>query len=408
MLNETSSHDIKHTSLLCMASLFGNRKSKGFEGLIGIKMWNGFKAPVKHLKDELCKYQGNGDYFASTIFKKDWTTAVDRVSLQISMESTDDLLTRTVCMCRILKQGMDDLSTTCTRENKTKYKNDIDFWGNLMFQCKNSMTQYIEYCQTISDLDENNTWDTCDLAVYLIQKNVTKEEAVNFCKKFGVITFQQFEEIDRTDIYGDVTNNKDGLSMSIAEKNDLDLLLLTMKAKVDAAPAALPLSGKGRALILSDEIRDRGLLLEQLRQLNAPRYTLGGFFTPAGKKDVKTHQQYLANIKGPMDDLSSIIDSVYQGKQKIFLQNMKETFDRLQQMFKDNFQWYTGNTTIEDALTTFGSIKNLLTQVNGKAKEHMKNFFQFEGENEVSTAAEACYAPLDAYIAYMKGLISKK
>jgi hypothetical protein len=155
------------------------------------------------------------------------------------------------------------------------------------------------------------------------------------------------------------------------------------------------------------ETRDRGLLLEQLRQLNAPRYTVGmiGFFTPAGKKDVKTHKQYLANIKGPIDALSSKIIIRYNREGKFYFGKIKELFDYLKEMFDDNFQWYAGNTTIEDALTKFSSIKNMLTQVSFRVKNYLKTICNFEGENDVSTAAEACYAPLDAYIAYIQGFV---
>ncbi len=54
---------------------------------------------------------------------------------------------------------------------------------------------------------------------------------------------------------------------------------------------------------LQIETYDRGPLLEELRRLSAPSAPMGvySWVTPAGKKDVKQHQDYLNAIKGHMD-----------------------------------------------------------------------------------------------------------
>ena len=222
-------HSIKHSCLLCMSSVLGNRKPKRFEGFIGIKMWNGFKAQIKDLADRL--WANRQHSFFSSRFNTEWTASVTNVSSLISMESTNDLHKRTDFMCTILSEGIRQLGNACSAEDRDAYRNERESWYHLMLDCKNNMKRYIQYCETISDLDKSKTWDTCELAAYLIQNKATKDEAVNFCQEFGAITLQQFREIDRTDIYGDVTTKKDGMSIPIAKQNELDLLLLAMKAK---------------------------------------------------------------------------------------------------------------------------------------------------------------------------------
>ena len=408
MLNEMRWLSIKHACLLCMSSVFGKRDPKRFEGFIGIKMWNGVKAEVKLLKDTLFIYQQNGDYFATTIFKKDWTTSVDRVSLQISMESTEDLLTRTVFIRAILETGIEDLRNTCNRENQKKYKENVDFWWNLMLQCQNSMTKYIEYCQAISDLDKNKTWDTCELAVYLIQNNATKDEAFKFCREFNAITLQQFMEIDRTDIFGDVTTTKFGMSIPIVKKNELDLLLLAMKAKVEAVNAVARMPVPAAARMLSPETRDRGQLLEQLRQLNAPRYSLGGFGIfgpPAWKRDVNKHAQCIADIARPMKVLFDLVkeaDRLIRG-----LADLKAFFDESKRDFNNALEWYSEKgKTVEDGWMTFQVIHNRLTQAFSKITKH-SNLNENDKE-QLHSAITDCYPPLEAYIAYIRGFIPRK
>ena len=158
--------------------------------------------------------------------------------------------------------------------------------------------------------------------------------------------------------------------------------------------------------------RDRGLLLEQLHQLNAPRYTLGGLSslwgTPTGKKDVNAHKQYLGDIQGPMEALFPIVDGVYQMEGHFFFGSIKELFDRIKQKFEDNLQWYSEKAkNIQDALTTFQHIVNMLTQANSRIQQYLSGR-GYATDNEISTAIEACYPPLKAYIDYMQSFVPKK
>jgi hypothetical protein len=155
------------------------------------------------------------------------------------------------------------------------------------------------------------------------------------------------------------------------------------------------------------ETRDMGLLLEQLRQLNAPRYTLGGlgFFTPAWKKDVNQHEQYIANISRPMKvlfDLVNEADRVIRG-----LADLKAFFDESKRDFNNALKWYseTGKT-VEYGWSTFQVVHNRLTQAFSKITEHSK--LNQNDKKELHSAITDCYAPLEAYIAYIKGFIPKK
>jgi hypothetical protein len=156
------------------------------------------------------------------------------------------------------------------------------------------------------------------------------------------------------------------------------------------------------------ETRDRGLLLEQLRQLSAPRYTLGGLgnFTPAWKKDVNQHRQYIADIKGPLEVLFGRVESAYHLVGFTLFGSLKEFFDDIKKDFGNALQWYSKGKTVEDALKIFQGIYNRLTQAFSRITEHA--FVHENVKTELHSAITNCYAPLKTYIAYIGGFIPKK
>ncbi len=156
------------------------------------------------------------------------------------------------------------------------------------------------------------------------------------------------------------------------------------------------------------ETRDRGLLLEQLRQLSAPRYTLGGFgiFTPAWKKDTSQHIQYIADIKGPLEVLFDLVESVYKVVGFTFFGSLKEFFDDIKKDFGNALQWYSEKgKTVEHGLLTFQGIYNRLTQAFSRITHALvhKNV-----KTELHSAITDCYAPLKTYIAYIRVFIPNK
>ncbi len=160
---------------------------------------------------------------------------------------------------------------------------------------------------------------------------------------------------------------------------------------------------------LQTETRDRGLLLEELRQLGV-KMSFSSLFTPASKKDVEKHAEYLRAIKGCMNDLFSIVEIKYdkEGYSKFYY--IKKLFDSIQEEFYDISNWYTEKEkTVEDAQRTFQQIENMLTIANSKIQPYLQFYYNYKEEtNVISTKVEACYAPLDAYIAYLTGFIPKK
>lgn len=163
---------------------------------------------------------------------------------------------------------------------------------------------------------------------------------------------------------------------------------------------------------LQIETYDRGPLLEELRQLGAPSAPMSvfSFMTPASKRDVEKHAEYLNAIKGRMNDLFSIVKTKYQIEGYTKFHHIKNLFDVIQEDFNDISNWYTQKAkTVEDAQRTFQQIKNMLTVANAKIPPYLAFYYKYREEtNDISTKVEACYAPLDAYIAYLKGFIPKK
>jgi hypothetical protein len=155
---------------------------------------------------------------------------------------------------------------------------------------------------------------------------------------------------------------------------------------------------------LQSETRDRGPLLEQLRQLSVP---MGGISweTPAGKKDVKKHQQYLNAIKGPMDALLEKVDEYYAMDKVYDFGDIKDSFHDVYKNFEKNFYWYTEKAnTVEHALTIIAEIENKLRQ----AEESVMKYLGGANDNGIKEAVQACYPPLNAYKAYIQAFVSKK
>ena len=161
---------------------------------------------------------------------------------------------------------------------------------------------------------------------------------------------------------------------------------------------------------LQPETRDRGLLLEQLRQLNAPRYNLGGFGIfgpPAWKRDVNKHAQYIADIARPMKVLFDLVEDASRVVKHVSFANLKEFFDESKRDFNNALEWYSEKgKTVEDGWMTFQVIHNRLTQAFSKITKHSK--LNENDKTQLHSAITDCYAPLEIYIAYIQGFIPKK
>ncbi len=157
---------------------------------------------------------------------------------------------------------------------------------------------------------------------------------------------------------------------------------------------------------LQSETRDRGPLLEQLRQLSASRYTLGVILweTPAGKIEVKEHEQYLEAIEGPMDALLEKVDEYYEMDEVYGFGDIKDSFHKVKRQFEDIFLWYLEKAnTVEYSLTIIEEIENKLTQ----AEQSVIKYLGDTNDNGIKEAVQACYPPLNAYKAYIQAFVSK-
>ena len=135
-------------------------------------------------------------------------------------------------------------------KHKPEYEEN---WKNLLAKIEDSLKEFLEYCKTLKEMDEKNTWGECELAKYLIQKKMKTETAVKICKELGAITIKDLRGLNKGDIYGDVETNYTGLSLSDSEKAELHEIhiqaraedLITAKLDAEAAAAQIDAAKSG-------------------------------------------------------------------------------------------------------------------------------------------------------------------
>jgi hypothetical protein len=160
---------------------------------------------------------------------------------------------------------------------------------------------------------------------------------------------------------------------------------------------------------LQIETYDRGPLLEELRRLSLPRYTLGVLReTPADKPDVKQHQEYLQAIKDPMDALLEKVDEYYNMDEVKGFVDIKNSFHEANEKNENNLWWYTDKEkNVEYELKIIEEILNTLEEANEAVTEY-QSLWRHTNDNDIKTAVQACYPPLHAYKAYLQKFVHKK
>ena len=160
---------------------------------------------------------------------------------------------------------------------------------------------------------------------------------------------------------------------------------------------------------LQPETRDRGPLLEELRRLGAPSAPMGVFSweTPAGKKDVKQHQDYLNAIKGSMDALLEKVNA-YQNKDEVFFfWDIKNSFHEINKKIERNFYWYAEKEkTVENALIEFKDILNMILEARQSVKEYFDDLRWTRTDDlNIYEAVNSCLLHLHAYYRYIHGFV---
>ena len=148
------------------------------------------------------------------------------------------------------------------------------------------------------------------------------------------------------------------------------------------------------------DTRERGLLLEELRQLNVVEYTLGAFLnTPAGKKDVSKHDEYIQAITDTVNALVRIVDKGRGNTSKSYLR-VSEVVNAIQVEVLTSWDWYAPKhkISVKDAWTKFQSILERLKLLDTPILDSLQEKTR---ENPATKALEACKPPLEAYIAYL-------
>jgi hypothetical protein len=208
--------------------IFGDRKSKSFEGIIGKKMWNDCRLVIRKLQ------LGIDNFSPPHYVGSSWTyygrDAVDEWKKQTS---DLDLYQRATKMHDNLKTAYLKLSNDF--RNASNYAKYEERCRSLIEDCEIEIEKFIAYCETLSDMDKNQTWNSCELAVYLTNKEMKTETALKICKELGATKIQHLLDIKQNDIYGDAKIDYGGLSLTISEKNELHEIWLAAHREVEVA-----------------------------------------------------------------------------------------------------------------------------------------------------------------------------
>jgi hypothetical protein len=202
----------------------GFKKPKSFEGIIGKKMWNSCSPEIDAWYEEKnFRLYPITEYFETnsvSSFRRSWTRFCVIVHDKFyKKQSSLNLHQRATAIHDLLSQAENELYEAFS--DYSKYTSEKYHLRGLIRNCERKIDAFIEYCKTISEIDENNTWGSCALAIHLTDNGMEKETAIKLCKELGTPKKEDLLEIQQNDIYGDVATNYTGLSLTISEKNEL-------------------------------------------------------------------------------------------------------------------------------------------------------------------------------------------
>jgi hypothetical protein len=208
--------------------IFGDRKPKSFEGIIGRRMWSDCRPVIVALEN-------GSDNFSPTVhFGSSWTYYGRVVVDEWKKKTSDlDLYQRATKMHDNLKTAKSKLGDDFF--NASQYADYENRCRSLISDCETQIEKFIAYCETLSDMDKSQTWNSCELAVYLIDHKMEIETALEICKELGATKIQHLLDIKQNDIYGDAKIDYGGLSIPISEKNELHQIWLAAHREVEVA-----------------------------------------------------------------------------------------------------------------------------------------------------------------------------
>ena len=154
--------------------IFGDRKLKSFEGIIGKKMWNDCRSVINELQKEI-------DTFSPPVYiDSSWTYYARDVVDEWKEQTSDlDLYRRATIMHDNLKTAK--LKLSYDFRDASEYADYENRCRSLISDCETQIEKFIAYCETLSDMDKNQTWNSCELAVYLINIRM-----VGLCKTLQI------------------------------------------------------------------------------------------------------------------------------------------------------------------------------------------------------------------------------
>jgi hypothetical protein len=158
---------------------------------------------------------------------------------------------------------------------------------------------------------------------------------------------------------------------------------------------------------LQAETRERGPLLEELRRLGASSAPMGVYSweTPAGKRDVKQHQDYLNAIKGSMDALLEKVDAYYEMDDVHFFGDIKKSFHGINKKIEKNFYWYSEKEkTVENALVEFETILDMIIEARRSVDEYLI-IWGHTNDNGIRGQVNTCLIEIRKYIIYIQGFV---
>ncbi len=199
-------------------------------------MWSDCRPVIHALQEGI-------DNFSPTVFiGSQWTYYGRLVVDEWKNKTSDlDLYQRVTKMHVNLSTAQQELWQDF--RNATAYAKYEKQYEDLIFKCKKEIEKFMEYCNTISNLDKDQTWNSCELAIYLINKEMKTETALEICKELGAIKIQHLLQINQNDIYGDDAKiDYGGLSLTISEKNELHQIWLVAHREVEVARAEAQLA----------------------------------------------------------------------------------------------------------------------------------------------------------------------
>jgi len=226
------------------------KKPKIFEGIIGKKMWYSYATEIDAWYEERNFRLEPIDVTDSvSSFSTTWTRFCYQVHDKFYNTSLN-LYQRATAIRNLLDQADKELGDAFWYYSK--YTSEKYHLRRLIRDCDYKIDAFIEYCNTISVMDKNNTWDSCALAMHLTENKMKQETAIKICKELGALKKEDLLEIQQNDIYGDVTTNYTGLSLTISEKNELHQIWLAMHASREAAKVQAELADLKAKITPSD------------------------------------------------------------------------------------------------------------------------------------------------------------